>query len=307
MIKIDGVTKRFGDFVALDNISFEINDGAVYGLVGINGAGKSTLLRSIMGIYTVDGGSVTMDGEPITDNPAALGRIAFVADDLYLPNGYTLLGMASKYRQLFPHFNNDRFAELTAAFELDPKKRFGSYSKGMRRQAATILALSLEADYTFFDETFDGLDPFKRAYVKRIIKEEVARRGCTVMVTSHSLRELEDICDRLAILDGGNIVFESDAAKMVNGGVKVQIAFDGEYGAEKFAELDVVDFSKRGSVASVVIRGEADEVTAKLREMSPILLEILPLGLEEIFSFELSQFGRADLFESISGGENDEK
>lgn len=307
MIRIDGVTKRFGDFVALDNISFDINDGAVYGLVGINGAGKSTLLRSITGIYTLDGGSVTMDDEPIADNPAALSRIAFVADDLYLPSSCNMLDMAKKYRLLFPHFNRERFDELTKVFELDPKKRFGGFSKGMRRQAATILALSLEADYTFFDETFDGLDPFKRAYVKRILREEIARRGCTVMVTSHSLRELEDVCDRLAILDGGNIVFESDAAKMIQGGVKVQIAFEGEYGVERFADFDVVDFSKRGSVASLVVRGEAEEVTARLREMSPILLEILPLGLEEIFSFELSRFGRSDLLDRLSGGEKNEE
>lgn len=292
MIKVNAVVKKFGDFKALDNISFEIQDGSIYGLVGINGAGKSTLLRVITGIYRPEEGEVTFDGIPVYDNPEAKRRFAFVPDELYLPNGVSMYKLAKKYENLYGgKFNYEKFYRLSADFGLDVKKSVNTFSKGMRRQASTILALSLETDYIFFDETFDGLDPFKRAYVKKLIAEEVKVRSLTAIITSHSLKELEDICDRLAVLDRGGLVFESDVATLENGGFKIQVAFADEYGIERFEGLDVVEFTKHGSVANLIIRGEREEAEEKIRALSPLVFEILPLSLEEVFTYELSQKG----------------
>ncbi len=289
MIKIDGVVKRFGNFTALNNISCEIQNGSIYGLVGINGAGKSTLLRVITGIYESDSGTVSYDGVDLKNDPAIKGRIAFVADELFLPNGSSMLSLAKKFELLYGHFNYSKFQRLACEFCLDVKKSVNTFSKGMRRQASTILALSLETDYIFFDETFDGLDPFKRSYIKKLLSEEVNERNSTVIITSHSLKELEDICDKLAVVDKGGLVFESEASEKSVGGVRVQVAFSEDYGQSKFSELDVIDFNKRGSVAVMTVRGEEKDVREKLEKMSPILLEILPLSFEDVFSIELSK------------------
>ena len=291
MIKLDGVVKRFGDFTALDNVSCEIQNGSIYGLVGINGAGKSTLLRVICGIYEPDGGVVTFDGKSLSENPELKANFAFVPDELYLPNNSNLLSMAKKYRLLYHgKFNDERFLELARVFELDLKKPFNGFSKGMRRQAATILALALETEYIFFDETFDGLDPFKRSFVKKLISEDVRSRGATAIITSHSLKELEDICDRLCVVDKGGLVFESEAA-VSDGGVRVQVAFAEDYDITKFSSLDVVDFTKTGKVATLTVKESEEQVRAVLEEMSPILLEVLPMSLEDTFTLELTKRG----------------
>ena len=307
MIKVSGVEKRFGDFIALRSIDFEIEGGKIYGLVGINGAGKSTLLRTISGIYRAERGEVLYDGAPVFDNPDVKRRIVFVADELYLPNGRNMQSMASQYDRLYGKFNYKKFSELSAAFDLDTKKAFNTFSKGMRRQAATILALSVEPDYIFFDETFDGLDPFKRGYIKKLISEDVRSRGATAIITSHSLRELEDICDKLCVLDRGGLVFDCDVGRISLGAIKVQIAFEGDFDESNFSDFDVVSFAKRGSVATLVVRGEEERVKAALSEMHPKLLETLPLSLEEAFNMELSARGVSAmlLFDEKKEGENE--
>jgi len=291
MIKLDKVVKRFGDFTALDNISCEIQNGTIYGLVGINGAGKSTLLRVITGIYEPEQGSVSYDGVPLSANPELKASFAFVPDELYLPDKSNLRAMASKYKRLYHgKFNDKRFYDLAMEFSLDIRKPFNSFSKGMRRQAATILALSLETEYIFFDETFDGLDPLKRGYIKKLIRDDVKERGATAIITSHSLKELEDICDKLAVVDKGGLVFESDVTE-TDGSVRVQVAFAEEYDITKFSSLDVVDFNKQGKVATLTVRGNEEAIKAALAEMSPILLEVLPMTLEDTFNLELSKRG----------------
>ena len=172
----------------------------------------------------------------------------------------------------------------------------------MRRQAAIILALARETQYIFFDETFDGLDPFKRAYIKRLISEEAKERGATVIISSHSLRELEDVCDKLAVLNRGGLVFESDVADLNTGGVKVQIAFADDYSIERFKDFNVVDFSKQGSVAKLILKGDREDIEARLSAMSPILLEALPMTLEETFTYELGKRG-VQTFEIVATGE----
>ncbi len=291
MIRIDGVVKRYGDFTALDNISCEIQNGSIYGLVGINGAGKSTLLRVITGIYECDEGSVTYDGVSLREDPTIKGRIAFVADELFLPNGSSMLSLAKKYELLYGRFNYSKFARLAEEFALDVRKNVNTFSKGMRRQASTILALSLETDYIFFDETFDGLDPFKRSFIKKLLSEEVKERGTTVIITSHSLKELEDISDKLAVVDKGGLVFESEASDRTVGGVRIQIAFSEEYDESKFDGMELIDFNKRGSVSTMTVRGEEKDIRARLEAMSPLLLEILPPSFEDVFSLELSKRG----------------
>ena len=303
MIKVSGVEKKFGDFAALRSINFEIEDGKIYGLVGINGAGKSTLLRTLSGIYRADAGDVTCDGVSVFDNPEVKRRIVFVADELYLPNGRNMQSMARQYDRLYGRFNYRKFSELSAAFDLDTKKAHNTFSKGMKRQAATILALSVEPDYIFFDETFDGLDPFKRGYIKKLIAEDVKSRGMTAIITSHSLRELEDICDKLCVLDKGGLVFDCDVGKISIGATKVQIAFDEEFDKSRFSSLDIVSYTKRGSVATLVVRGEEARVKATLTAMNPKLLETLPLTLEEAFNMELSERGVNSL---LFAGEGEE-
>ena len=291
MLELMYVTKKFGNFTAINNISFDINDGCVYGLVGVNGAGKSTLLRLMSGIYRCDGGDVTIDGSSVFDNPYAKQKIAFVPDELYLPSNCTLAAMADKYSLLYHRFNYRKFTKLISAFELRLNKQLGTFSKGMKRQAVTALSLCTEPKYIFFDETFDGLDPFKRNYVKKIISEDVKERGATAIITSHSLRELEDTCDQLALLHRGGLVFESDTEKLKTSRFKIQIAFSHEYGEEKFSDLDVISFKKQGAVASLIIGEERETALPKLREMSPLLLEELPMTLEEIFTYELQSRG----------------
>lgn len=289
MIRLNGVVKRFGDFTALNGLTCDIPNGAIWGLVGINGAGKSTLLRVMTGIYQADSGSVEYDGAPVFDNPEVKGTVSFVPDELYLPPNSNIEDMIKRYRLLKRNFNEQKLRELVNVFELNTKQRFNTFSKGMRRQAATALALAEENPYIFFDETFDGLDPFKRGFIKRLLKEEAETRGTTVIITSHSLRELEDVCDNLAILDRGNFVLDTDVAETKTSAVKVQIAYADDYNKERLGDLDVISFVKRGAVAVVVIRGEEGDVLAKLRETSPLLLEVLPMTLEETFSYNLDE------------------
>lgn len=295
MICVKEATKLFGKFAAIKNISCNIREGKIYGLVGVNGAGKSTLLRTMTGIYRCDSGSVTLDGSPIYDNPYAKSKIAFVPDELYLPPNSTLSSLSDKYASLYPRFNYRKFVKLVSDFELKLKAQFNQYSKGMKRQAATALALALEPQYIFFDETFDGLDPFKRNYVKKIIAEDVNTRGICAVITSHSLRELEDSCDQLALLNSGGLVFESDTAKLKTSRFKVQIAFSEPFDEKKFAAFDVISFKKQGAVASLILGGERDATLSGLRAMSPALLEELPMSLEEVFTYELELRGISNL------------
>ncbi len=302
MIKIDRVVKRFGNFTALDNVSFEIETGTIYGLVGINGSGKSTLLRVITGIYENEFGSVTYDGVTLKDDPSIKGRIAFVADELFLPSGTSMKALAKKFALLYGHFNFAKFESLSKEFGLNIKANVNTFSKGMRRQASTILAMSLETDYIFFDETFDGLDPFKRSFIKKLLSEEVKESGKTVIITSHSLKELEDICDKLAVLDRGILVVDSDASERTSDGVRVQIASAEEYDKSRFDSFDLIDFKKQGSVAVLTLKGDEKEIIARLRDMSPLLLEVLPMSFEDVFSIELSD-REIKLPESEKGGD----
>ncbi len=293
MIQAEHLTMKFDDFTALNDMNCTIPDGCIYGLVGSNGAGKSTFLRLISGVYRPQSGTILIDSLPVWDNPDAKNMICYVPDDLYFMPQASMKKMAGFYKAIYKNFDMERFHSLSATFGLDTDANIGTFSKGMRRQAATILAMSTMPKYLFFDETFDGLDPVMRNLVKQIIYNDVMERKTTTIITSHSLRELEDTCDQLALLHKGGIVFESDIQNLKTSLFKIQTAFTEPFGREKFAGIDIVNYHQSGSVANLIVRGERDEVSAKIRQMSPVLLDVLPLSLEEVFIYEMEALGYA--------------
>lgn len=301
MIETKNLTKKFSDCVALDNISCKIPNGCIYGMVGSNGAGKSTFLRTITGIYRPNSGEVIIDEKPVYENPDVKKRMAFVPDDLYfLPNS-NLTRMKQMYKSIYPHFEEERFHYLTQAFGLSETKNVHTFSKGMRRQAAIILALSCHPDYLFFDETFDGLDPVMRNLVKGLICHDVAERNATAIITSHSLRELEDSCDQLALLHKGGLVLQSDVQNLKTSLFKVQIAFKEQPNEHIFDGLDIRQSNRIGSVFSLIIHGDKDAIIERFKESSPLILDVLPLTLEEVFTHEMAALGYS--FEEVLGNE----
>ncbi len=303
MIKAVNLVKKFDDFIALDNVSCEIPKGCIYGMVGSNGAGKSTFLRIMSGIYKNEGGTVTIDGQPVFDNQSVKSKIAFVPDELYFLPGATLKRMEQLYRSIYKTFDTARFNMLLQTMNLPYNKSINTFSKGMKRQAATILALSTKPDYLFFDETFDGLDPVMRGFIKSLICSDVTERKATAIITSHSLRELEDTCDQLALLHKGGVILSSDIQNLKTTLFKIQIAFADEYDMTRFNGLGIVNFVKRGSVSNLIVRGDRTATEQYLRSMNPILFDMLPLTLEEVFTFEMQALGYdfKNVLEEISG------
>ena len=302
MITANNLTKRFSGVAALSRLNCHIPDGCVYGLVGANGAGKSTFLRLASGVYRPDEGSVTMDGEPIYENLSLKKRFAFVPDEFWSLPQSSMRRMAQLYASAYERFDMKRFESLAGEFGLPDNKPLSTFSKGMRRQAATILALSTGADYYLFDETFDGLDPIMRNLVKQKLYAEVFDRGATVIITSHSLRELEDTCDQLALLYQGGIVLESDVGDLKTSLFKLQVAFTGEYNDSMFEGLEVLSKERQGSVTTLVVRGDQEKSRGLLAAKSPLLLETLPVTLEEVFIYEMEALGYA--FHTSEGGDN---
>ena len=292
MIEIKNLTKRFQDFTALENVTCTIGSGCIYGMVGSNGAGKSTFLRTLTGVYQPDGGEIRIDGEPVWDNPAVKRRIAYVPDELYFLAGANLNRMERMYRNLYPDFDRDRFEKLRSHLQLPRNKSLGQFSKGMRRQAATILALSCRPDYLFFDETFDGLDPVMRNFVKKLICEDVLERGASAIITSHSLRELEDICDHVGLLHKGGILLSKDLEDMKFHIHKIQCVLGGRQQEKELEkELQVLKVQHQGSLLMITARGTRSEIVEKVQAKNPLFMEVLPLTLEEIFISETEVAG----------------
>lgn len=287
MIKTEGLTKVFDTYTALDNVSCTISNGCICGIVGSNGAGKSTLLRLITGIYKPDKGSVSIDDLVPFDNPDIKCNIAYVPDDLYFTPGATIKKMSTLYKSVYKNFDDARCKELVEAFKLDMNRPITTFSKGMKRQAATLLALSTKAEYLLFDETFDGFDPIVRNYVKSIICEDVMERKSTAIITSHSLRELEDICDKLALLHKGGLILQNDVENLKTSHFKAQLAFTFDYDESLFGDLEYKRFTKSGSVCSMIIKGNEEETKNFFQKLNPVICDILPLTLEEIFAYEM--------------------
>ena len=281
MLQVKNVTKTFGDFKALDNLSMTVPKGTVYGLVGPNGAGKSTAIRLLTGVYTPDCGELTMDGQPIYENIPIKERIGYIPDEIFYFPSATLEDMRRYYKGLYPKFDDALFDRLYEIFNLPPKSPLRRFSKGMQKQAAFHLAICCRPDVLILDEPVDGLDPVMRRQVWSLILSDVAEHGTTVLISSHNLRELEDICDHVGIMDHGKMLLEKSLADMQGSTVKLQIVGDLPEG------LDVLHESKSGRLSTYIIRGGADQVAAKVEATNPAYYDVLPLSLEEIFIYEL--------------------
>ena len=281
MLQVKNVTKCFGTFKALDDLSMTVPKGTVYGLVGPNGAGKSTAIRLLTGVYTPDGGELTMDGQEIYENTEIKEKIGYIPDEIFYFPSATLEDMRSYYKGIYPNFDDALFGRLYEIFNLPPKTPMRRFSKGMQKQAAFHLAICCRPEVLILDEPVDGLDPVMRRQVWSLILSDVAERGTTVLISSHNLRELEDICDHVGIMDKGRMLLEKSLADMQGSTVKLQIV------GEIPAGLEVLHESKSGRLATYILRGSAAEVAAAVEQSKPAYFDVLPLSLEEIFIYEL--------------------
>ncbi len=281
MLDVKHVTKTFGSFRALDDLTMHVPQGAVYGLVGPNGAGKSTVIRHLTGIYRPDSGTVLMEGQRIYENPPVKARIGYIPDDIFYFPSATLEDMRKYYRGIYPLFDDGLFTRLEEAFQLPKKSPIRKFSKGMQKQAAFHLALCTRADVLILDEPLDGLDPVMRRQVLSLILSDVAERNATVLVSSHNLRELEDICDHVGILDKGKMLLEKSLADMQGSTVKLQMVGAAPKG------LEILHESASGRLRTYILRGTQEQVQAAMQTEDCPYYDILPLSLEEIFIYEL--------------------
>ena len=291
MIKITNLSKSYGDKKVLEDLNCTIKTGAIYGLIGANGAGKSTLLRIIMGIFQKNSGSIEIDGKEISDSEEFKQKLVFVPDDLFFFKNYSINDMVIFYSKLYKNFDKEFAIKMFDKLKLNRKQKIQTFSKGMKRQTALVCALATNADYMFFDETFDGIDPVIRNFMKKVIAEQMEKKETTIIMTSHNLRELEDICDNLGLLHKGGILFESDIDSLKTNMFKIQISLPREFSKEDFQNLNVLSFKKTGSVATVILKGEREGYEKILEDMNPIILDFLPLTLEEIFIYEMEVLG----------------
>lgn len=285
MIEVNRLTKLFDGFAALDELDMTVPKASVYGLVGPNGAGKSTVLRHITGIYKQDSGSVLIEGQPVFENNELKSRIAFIPDDVYYFPQAGVRDMMKYYSELYPKFDRSRYEKLKEVFSFSDKMPIRRMSKGMQKQAAFWLAMCLHPEYLILDEPVDGLDPVMRRQVWSIIMGDVAENGTTVLVSSHNLRELEDVCDYVGIIHNGKTILERSLTELQDNMVKVQIVYP--EGGELPKDLEVVHHSKSGKISTYIIKGRAADVSLLLETTSPIFYDIIPLTLEEIFIHEL--------------------
>ena len=281
MLKMQEVTKTFGDFTALNNLSMHVPKGAVYGLVGPNGAGKSTAIRLLTGVYRQDCGEITLEGRKIYENPEVKTRISYIPDEIFFFPSANLEEMRKYYKGFYPKFDDQLFDRLYEVFQLPKKGQIRRFSKGMQKQAAFHLSICTRPDVLILDEPVDGLDPVMRRQVMSLILSDVAQRETTVLISSHNLRELEDVCDHVGIMDKGQMLLEKSLASMQGNTVKLQIVGDIPQ------NLEVLHTSASGRLNTLVVRGTPQEVQAKVAACNPAYFDVLPLSLEEIFIYEL--------------------
>ena len=288
MIEVQAVSKSFDGFKALDGLSMTVPTGAIYGLVGPNGAGKSTILRHITGVYQQDSGLVLVNGQTVYENPAVKEKIADIPDELYYFGSASTRDMARFYKGFYPRFDEKRYETLREVFRtVDEKRPIRRLSKGMQKQAAFWLALCLRPEVLVLDEPVDGLDPVMRRQVWSLLMSDVAQDGTTVLVSSHNLRELEDVCDHVGILSHGKVLVERSLSDLQENLVKMQVVFQTRDLPELPEDMEVLNVQQVGRIHTLIVRGRADEVTNRLAVYSPILMDALPLTLEEIFIYEL--------------------
>lgn len=280
MLEMKNVTKAFGTFKALDDLSLHVPKGCVYGLVGPNGAGKTTVIRHLTGIYRPDSGTVTVDGQEMTGDPNLKERIGYIPDDVFYFPAATMEDMHRFYRDMYSKFDEALYEKLKEIFPL-PAGPIRRFSKGMQKQAAFHLTLCIRPDVMILDEPVDGLDPVMRRQVMSLVLSDVAERGITVLISSHNLRELEDVCDHVGIMNHGRMLLEKSLADMQGGTVKLQIVGEAPQGCQVLHE------SRSGRLNTFILRGSYQQVQEKCQRMNPPYFDVLPLSLEEIFIYEL--------------------
>lgn len=281
MLEIKELTKSFGSFKALDGLNMAVPQGAVYGLVGPNGAGKSTAIRHVTGVYPPESGSVTLGGSPVFENAAVKSRIASVTDDLFFFSGATVEDMRKFYSGIYPAFDDALFRRMGQAFDLPAKTPVRRFSKGMQKQAAFWLTIACRPELMVLDEPVDGLDPVMRRQVWSLILSDVAQQGTTILVSSHNLRELEDICDHVGIMDHGKMLLQRSLADMQGSTVKIQVVGDIP------DELPILHRTDSGRMSTLIVRATMEQAQAAVERLNPTYYDILPLSLEEIFIYEL--------------------
>ncbi|CAH1215585.1 ABC transporter ATP-binding protein YtrB [Paenibacillus auburnensis] len=292
MIEIRGVSKIFQGEKAVDGISLTVHKGAIYGLLGSNGAGKTTLLKTLAGIYRPEEGTVTIGGKPVFEAPEVKQRIIFMPDSPYFFPQASIRSMAAFYRSVYPSWSEERFKELAAVFRLDQGRKLSRFSKGMQRQAAFWLALSCAPEVLIMDEPIDGLDPVMRRQIKNLLFQEVAERGLTVLISSHNLREIEDLCDHVGIMHGGKMLVEKDLDDLKADTHKIQVAFrDERHAGALTAKLQILHQEQRGSVNLYIVKGDRERISRAFHVYEPYVFDLLPLTLEEIFIYEMGDAG----------------
>lgn len=290
-IEVQDLIKYFGDFKVLKGINLHVKQGSIYGLIGPNGAGKTTLIKHIVGSYYQDAGEVLIDGEPVYDNSRILKRMAYIPDDLHFNTTDTVNKIAKFYKKIYPFFNEKRFEMLKTIFEIDENHLIRKMSKGMKKQVAFWLAISSMPDIMILDEPVDGLDPVTRRRVWSLIVQDVEERGTTVLISSHNLRELEDVCDYVGILHNGNLLIEKDLDELKTDIHKIQTSFENEADVTKLEDGKILYENTLGSVHNYIIKGDKDNIISWLNRYSPRFIDMLPLSLEEVFIYEIGGDG----------------
>lgn len=290
MIEINNLTKRFDDKVALSSISFSVPKGSVYGLVGSNGSGKSTLLRLISGVYFPDGGEVLVNGSAPFNNADIKRKIYYLADNPYFVHQASINEMAKLYKGIYPSFDNEKFRYLKSVFPLETKAKISTMSKGMQRQAALMLALSLNPEYLLLDEAFDGLDPVMRKVLKTLLTDGAAE-GMTTIIASHNLRDLDYLCDRVGLIHFGEVVFNDEIERVKSSIHKVQVAFERVPDVSVFSALNVIKLERTGSLLQLIVKGEEAEILKFMNQLNPTFVELINPDFEEVFMYELEVKG----------------
>ena len=287
-----GVSKAFTpNKNVLKDIYLSFFYGAKIGIIGLNGSGKSTLLRTIAGIYKPDSGTVAIDGTPIFEHPNVKNDIFFISDFPYFIPQSNMKEMAKFYASMYSNWSHERYRELCSLFPIEEKMKISSMSKGMQRQVALICALSTQPKVLLMDEIFDGLDPVMRQLLKKLLAREVSERNITVMIASHNLRELEDVCDHVGLLHQGGVVFEQELDGLKLNLHKLQAVFKPMISMDVFSDLDILKFDMKGSLINMVIRGDKGVISRRIEALKPVYFEMLPLTLEEVFISEMEVSG----------------
>ena len=291
MIEVSGVTKTFDGFKALDDMNLTVEKGSVYGLIGPNGAGKTTIIKNLCGIYKPDSGKILIDYNNVYENTKIKERLIYISDELFFYATYSIKAAAKMYSELYPKWSWERYESMKNIFKIDDKRKIRRLSKGMQKQVAFWLGICTRPDVMILDEPVDGLDPVMRRNVWSLVLSDVAERGTTVLISSHNLRELEDVCDHVGIMFGGKVVLQKSLDDVKGNIHKIQIAFNGEFPEDLLKKIDILHRSEFGSVVTLIAKGGAEKLKETISAYKPLILDILPLTLEEVFIYELGGMG----------------